>query len=319
MRKGQVRGLKKGLHMSSLPRDFKGIWICKDLWLDQRLSFLEKALMAEIDSLDCGAPEWCYASNEHFTKIFSVKERVIQKSLATLKKLGFIEVCEFDGRVRRLRSNLKTVYANLCMSEVHKNAPPPCTKVHPSSIGSLPVGEIPTKINKKEKKKKKENSAPPRTATTSKIGFNAEERKFTGITESDLKAWREKFTGLNLDKELALCAEWALTTRRDNYRKSILTWLRNVQHSRGEKQFAGGASAQPEVIVNKEDVMDNKALAEKWEDGSIGKLPHLYKIAATPTKIEFSMTGWTFELDYNMPTSEFIKLSKPALKKMRLI
>ena len=33
-------------------RDFKGIWIPKDIWLTENLTLQEKVFLAEIDSLD---------------------------------------------------------------------------------------------------------------------------------------------------------------------------------------------------------------------------------------------------------------------------
>ena len=33
-------------------RDFKGIWIDRKIWLDNRLNALDKIILAEIDSLD---------------------------------------------------------------------------------------------------------------------------------------------------------------------------------------------------------------------------------------------------------------------------
>ena len=53
--------------MENFPRDFKGIWIPRELWLDRLLSCLERQLIAEIHSLDCGE-DHCYASNDHFEK-----------------------------------------------------------------------------------------------------------------------------------------------------------------------------------------------------------------------------------------------------------
>jgi len=45
-------------------RAFKGVWICAAIWTHPDLSWVEKALLAEIDSLVSDeAP--CYASNEH--------------------------------------------------------------------------------------------------------------------------------------------------------------------------------------------------------------------------------------------------------------
>ena len=81
-------------------RDFKGVWIPKDIWLNEELDITEKAIFAEIDSLD--GPDGCKASNEHFIKFFKVSESTITRAISHLKKLGLIE-SEFDGRVRTLR------------------------------------------------------------------------------------------------------------------------------------------------------------------------------------------------------------------------
>ena len=38
--------------MEQEQRKFRGIWIPADVWLDERLSAVEKVLLMEIDSLD---------------------------------------------------------------------------------------------------------------------------------------------------------------------------------------------------------------------------------------------------------------------------
>ena len=38
-------------------RDFKGVWIPKDIWLNENLTMLEKVILIEIDSLDNEAVE----------------------------------------------------------------------------------------------------------------------------------------------------------------------------------------------------------------------------------------------------------------------
>ena len=48
-------------------RDFKGIWIPKEIWEDKRLSANQKIILMEIDSLDA-TEEHCYASNEHLAE-----------------------------------------------------------------------------------------------------------------------------------------------------------------------------------------------------------------------------------------------------------
>ena len=79
--------------MGDMPRperDFKGIWIPKEIWFSDQLSAMEKILFVEIHSLD--NERGCYASNRHFAEFFDVSERQIQTYIATLKKKGFITV-----------------------------------------------------------------------------------------------------------------------------------------------------------------------------------------------------------------------------------
>ena len=54
-------------------RDFKGVWIPKDVWLDHNLSWMEKLLLVEIDSLD--AEKGCFASNGYFGEFFNSEAR----------------------------------------------------------------------------------------------------------------------------------------------------------------------------------------------------------------------------------------------------
>ena len=83
-----------------MQRDFKGVWIPKDIWLNEELDITEKAIFAEIDSLD--NENGCVASNAYFIKFFKVSESTITRAITHLKELGLIE-SSFDGRVRTLR------------------------------------------------------------------------------------------------------------------------------------------------------------------------------------------------------------------------
>jgi len=76
--------------VEKLPRDFKGVWIPKDIWLSRQLSLMEKVLFVEIHSLD--NEDGCYASNRHFAEFFDVSERQIRTHIGTLKQKGFISV-----------------------------------------------------------------------------------------------------------------------------------------------------------------------------------------------------------------------------------
>jgi len=61
----------------SWKRDFKGIWIPKEIWFLEELSHMERILFAEIDSLD--NERGCIASNEYVE--FDGRRRVIHSLL----------------------------------------------------------------------------------------------------------------------------------------------------------------------------------------------------------------------------------------------
>lgn len=86
-------------------RDFKGVWIPKVVWLDNRLSALDKVILTEIDSLDQGE-RGCYASNKHIADFCQCSEAKVTKSVSQLIKFGYLYVQKFDGRQRELRSRL---------------------------------------------------------------------------------------------------------------------------------------------------------------------------------------------------------------------
>lgn len=88
------------------PREFKGIWIPAEIWLNKNLSLVEKVMFAEIDSLDV-KEKGCHASNQYFAAFFSLSEIRVSQIISKLvhKKLVFIQ--SFDGRKRVLRSCLK--------------------------------------------------------------------------------------------------------------------------------------------------------------------------------------------------------------------
>lgn len=50
-------------------RDFKGVWIPKEVWLDTRLNALDKVILTEIDSLDNGE-RGCYLAIQRIVHRF---------------------------------------------------------------------------------------------------------------------------------------------------------------------------------------------------------------------------------------------------------
>ena len=83
-------------------RDFKGVWIPKEIWLNSDLSIIEKVLLVEIDSLD-NSDRGCFASNEYLAKFVQLSEGRVANIISDLKKRKFLIQVFFDGRNRGLR------------------------------------------------------------------------------------------------------------------------------------------------------------------------------------------------------------------------
>ena len=83
-------------------RDFKGVWIPKEIWLNTDLSIIEKVLLVEIDSLD-NSDRGCFASNDYLAKFVQLSEGRVANIISDLKKRKFIIQVFFDGRNRGLR------------------------------------------------------------------------------------------------------------------------------------------------------------------------------------------------------------------------
>ncbi len=71
-------------------RDFKGVFIPKEIWITSELSAIEKLVWAEINSLD--REFGCVADNKHFENSFQLSERQIQRVIKELKEKEFISV-----------------------------------------------------------------------------------------------------------------------------------------------------------------------------------------------------------------------------------
>jgi hypothetical protein len=83
-------------------RDFKGVWIPKEIWLDESLSVVEKCLIAEIDSLSKGS-KGCFASNEYLGKFIGVSSGRCANIICDLRKRGYIKTSFFDGKNRGVK------------------------------------------------------------------------------------------------------------------------------------------------------------------------------------------------------------------------
>jgi hypothetical protein len=73
-----------------MERDFKGVWIPKDIWMDESLTVMEKMLLVEVDSL-CGE-KGCWASNQHLAAFLHVSKDRVSKLISGLVKKEYLVI-----------------------------------------------------------------------------------------------------------------------------------------------------------------------------------------------------------------------------------
>jgi len=71
-----------------MERNFKGIWIPKEIWLSKDLTVMEKLLFVEINSLD--NKEGCFAGNAYFAEFFNLSKTRISLIIKGLITKGYI-------------------------------------------------------------------------------------------------------------------------------------------------------------------------------------------------------------------------------------
>lgn len=71
-----------------MTRDFKGIWIPKEIWLNKDLTLQEKVFFVEIDSLD--NEEGCFATNSYFADFFGLSTTRVSLVIKSLIDKGWI-------------------------------------------------------------------------------------------------------------------------------------------------------------------------------------------------------------------------------------
>jgi len=94
--------------MENNSRDFKGVWIPKEIWLNKDLSLQEKCFLVEINSLD--NEDGCFANNEYFANFFNLSKDRISKIISYLVEKKYITnqmiITETNQRKRILKINM---------------------------------------------------------------------------------------------------------------------------------------------------------------------------------------------------------------------
>lgn len=94
--------------MEKQQRQFKGIWIPKEVWESKELTLQQKVMLVEIDSLD--NENGCYASNKYFSEFFGISNGRVSQIINELTDKGYLRV-EYQkkdkqilGRIMKIQS-----------------------------------------------------------------------------------------------------------------------------------------------------------------------------------------------------------------------
>lgn len=157
-------------------RDFKGVWIPKEIWLNTDLSIIEKVLLVEIDSLD-NSDRGCFASNEYLAKFVQLSESRVAHIISDLKKREYVVVVFTDGRNRGL-------------------------KLHPqqSRFAKNSKAESLKTTNQSSQKQQHNNTV---NKTTNNTDYNSSQTQFDTHVKEEIKNpfTRKKLDDLNTKKE----------------------------------------------------------------------------------------------------------------------
>lgn len=182
--------------MAENQRDFKGVWIPKAVWLDNRLTALDKVILTEIDSLDQGE-RGCFASNQHIADFCQCSITKVSTSISKLIDLGYLYVQNYDGRYRELKSRLSKIER-----QTFKNSKADSQNLKESNTRTKPT-------NNTNKKRVKKPFVPP---TLEEVDAYCKERK----NNVDPKKFFDYFNA----------SDWVDSNGKDvrNWKQKVITW-----------------------------------------------------------------------------------------------
>ena len=75
-----------------MKREFKGIWIPAEIWLNKDLNWTEKIMLRENDSLQDDQEGGCYASNGYFSNFFGLSKSRVSEIIKALADKKYVRI-----------------------------------------------------------------------------------------------------------------------------------------------------------------------------------------------------------------------------------
>lgn len=214
-----------------MERDFKGVWIPREVWLDDGLSALEKVILIEIDSLDT-EENHCYASNKYLAEFCRCSEIKVSQAIKKFIFLGYIEQISFDGRTRILKSRLKD-----CLRQTYKKYKADLKKISPinkennieNNIEDIERKNIKKELFEEQFNGVKQSLIPPTkqgTLDTEILDVEKQDLEFQGVEFQGV----EKEKSIKKEKDSLLVQEfeiiWARYPRHEGKQNALKSYIK---------------------------------------------------------------------------------------------
>lgn len=179
-----------------MERNFKGIWIPAEIWLNKDLKVMEKLFLVEIDSLDNS--DGCFASNGYFADFFGISKGRCSQIIKSLETKNILKIkYHYEGKqiIKRVLNILKGGI-KFSKGGYLENAKDNNTKVNNTIVNKRVKEKIPTNqttdlsLLKTEKENKEKISAKkeklPTHQTTSTPDKKVANKKRSEWTQLDM-------------------------------------------------------------------------------------------------------------------------------------
>src|SRR5690554_5267342 len=91
-------------------RGFKGVWIPREIWLNEELTIMEKLFLVEIDSLD--NDDGCFASNAHFADLFGISKGRCSQIIKEMERKKYISI-SYEKNGKEISKRIIKVFRKL--------------------------------------------------------------------------------------------------------------------------------------------------------------------------------------------------------------
>lgn len=197
---------------------------------------------------------WFYHTMDKIEERTGIARKGQDRSIKILKKYGLIETIQYGmpclRYIRFCISACEEFSKNLSrMSKTDKQECPKRTDKNVQNGQTAPgTASLYTKEPKEEPNKEYSpnnqtctHPASPIRARIPDISFSFEEQKFEGISEKDLKNWKELYPSLDVELTLKEMIQWVLANpskskKKKHWRQFIIGWFKRANEHATNKQ-----------------------------------------------------------------------------------